>query len=85
MVTANVTNHGLIVGQAVRLNFTTGAGVQATVIVASVPTANQFTALLTAADTSGNLSMYPQGFRIYLFNLSGARVSGPASYAIKGY
>lgn len=85
VLTVNVASHGLIVGQAVCLNFTSGTAVPATVIVASTPTANQFTATLTNANTSGNVSTYPQGFRIYLFNLSGTRVSGPASYAIKGY
>lgn len=59
-----------------RLNFTSGTAVPATVIVASTPTANQFTAALSAANTSGNVSLYSQGFRVYLFNPAGVRVSG---------
>lgn len=58
--TITVTNaaHGLLVGQAVDLDFTTGAGVDGQYIVATVPTANTFTVTATApATTSGAVTV----------------------------
>lgn len=83
--TVNATAHGLIVGQKVRLSFTTGTAPSGVYTVASVPNANSYTVALTTANTSGNVSSYSQGMRIYLFNNSGSRVSGTASWSIKGY
>ena len=85
VATVNVTAHELVVGQAVRLNFTTGAGVPLTVTVTSVVSANSFTAAVAQPNTSGNLAIYWQGMRVYLFNTSGVRVSGSASWAVRGY
>jgi hypothetical protein len=82
--TVNVTAHGLIAGQKVRLAFTTGTAPNGIYTVATAST-NSFTATVTTANTSGNVSLYPQSMRIYLFNTSGTRVSGTASWAIKGY
>jgi sulfur carrier protein ThiS len=83
--TVNATAHGLVVGQNVRLSFTTGTAPNGVYTVTSVPNANSYTVALTTANTSGNVSTYSQGLRIYLFNTSGTRVSGTASWSIKGY
>ncbi len=85
VVTVNATAHGFVAGQAVRLMPTSGEAAAQTVIIATVPSANQFTANTTSAVTSGNVSIYPQSMRIYLFNSSGSRVSANASWSIKGY
>lgn len=83
--TVSATAHDLVVGQNVRLSVSTGGGVDGVYTVASVPTANSFTVAMTTANTSGNVSMYPQGIRVYLFNSAGTRVSGTVSWSIKGY
>ena len=83
--TVSATGHGLVVGQKVRLMFGTGTAPPGTYTVASVVNANSFTVALTTANTSGNLTIYSQGMRIYLFNSSGTRVSGTASWSLKGY
>ena len=85
VVTVNASNHGLIVGQKVKLNYTTGTGVPEAVIVTEVVNANSFKANTTLANTSGNLSIYSQGLRIYLFDKDGNRVSGKASWSVRGY
>jgi hypothetical protein len=83
--TVNATAHGLVVGQNVRLSFTSGTAPSGVYTVTSVPNANSYTVALTTANTSGNVSTYSQGLRIYLFNSAGTRVSGTASWSIKGY
>lgn len=88
VVTVTVTGHNLVAGQNVRLNFTSGSADGSNEIspVASVTSADVFTAATALADGSGNISIYPQGARIYLFNsTTGARVSGDASWSVKGY
>jgi len=40
---------------------------------------------MNSINTSGNISLYPQSMRVYLFNTSGARISSNVSWAIKGY
>jgi Putative phage tail protein len=82
--TVNATAHSLVVGQNVRLSFTSGTAPSGVYTVASVVNANQYTVALTTANTSGNVSTYPQGMRIYLFNSAGTRVSGTASWSIRG-
>lgn len=82
--TVNATAHGLVVGQNVRLSFTSGTAPSGVYTVASVVSANSYTVALTTANTSGNVSTYPEGMRIYLFNSSGSRVSGTASWSIRG-
>lgn len=82
--TVNATAHGLVVGQNVRLSFTSGTAPSGVYTVASVVSANQYTVALTTANTSGNVSTYPEGMRIYLFNSAGSRVSGTASWSIRG-
>lgn len=85
VATINATAHSLVVGQKVRLSFISGTAPSGVYAVASVPDANTYTVALTTANTSGNVSTYPQGLRAYLFNSAGARVSGPVSWSIKGY
>lgn len=86
VATVNATAHGLETGQAVKLNFTSG-GVTSQVATITKVNANQYTAPITHADVTGpeNVSTYPQGMRVYLFDNTGARVSGTASWAAKGY
>lgn len=83
--TVSATGHGLIVGQNVRLAFASGGGVAGVYTVATVADANTFTVAMVTANTSGNVSTYPQGFRVYLFNSAGTRQSGTVSWAVKGY
>ena len=82
--TVNATGHNLVVGQKVRLTFTSGTAPSGVYAVASVVNANSYTVALTTANTSGNLSTYPEGMRIYLFNSAGTRVSGTVSWSIRG-
>ena len=84
VLTVNATGHGLIAGQKVRCNFSSGTASPTTVTIATATT-NSFTASLTTGNTSGNLSIYPESMRIYLFNSSGTRVSGTASWSVRGY
>lgn len=85
VVTVTATAHGQVVGQAVQLNFSSGTAPPGVYTIASVPGANSFTVALTSANTSGNVSVYSQGIRVYLFNSAGARASGPVSWSIRGY
>jgi hypothetical protein len=85
VVTVNATAHGLLAGQKVRLTFTSGTAPNGVYTVASVVNANQYTVNLTTANTSGNISTYPESFRIYLFNSAGARTSGSVSWNVRGY
>lgn len=82
--TVNITNHGMITGQNIKLFINSGSGVAGIYTVTS-NTTNSFTVSMSTANTSGACSMYPQSFRVYLFNNSGARVSANTSWAIKGY
>lgn len=83
--TVSATGHGLVVGQRVRLAPSSGTAPLGVYTVASVPGASTFTVAMVTANTSGSLLMYPQGFRVYLFNSAGARASGTVSWAAKGY
>ncbi len=82
--TVNFTAHGFVTGQNIQLRFTSGAGV-AGVYTITGTTTDSYTVAMTVANTSGNYSAYPQSFLLYLFNSAGARVSGPASWSVKGY
>jgi predicted phage tail protein len=84
VITVNVTSHGFIAGQKVRLGFITGTATTGVVTIATAST-NSFTASLTTADTSGNVSVYPESFRVYVFNTSGTRVSSTVSWNARGY
>jgi hypothetical protein len=85
VLTVSINSHGLIAGQKVRLAFTSGTAPNGVYTVATKVNDNQFTVSLTTGNTSGNLVMYPEGFRVYLFNNSGTRVSGTVSWSAKGY
>jgi hypothetical protein len=85
VVTISATGHDLIAGQKVRLNFTSGTAPNGVYSVASVVNANQYTVNITTSNTSGNISTYPEGFRVYLFNSAGTRVNGTISWSVKGY
>lgn len=82
--TVNISNHGLITGQDVKLFISSGTGISSIYTITGYTT-NSFTVNMTTADTSGDISMYPQSFRVYLFNNSGTRVSSSVSWSIKGY
>lgn len=82
--TVTLNNHGLISGQKVKMFFASGTGISDTYTISSY-TSNTFSFSLTAGDGSGNCTVYPQSFRIYLFNNAGSRVSSNVSWAIKGY
>jgi hypothetical protein len=85
VATINATGHNLIAGQKVRIVFTSGTAPSGIYTVASVVNANQYLVNITTANTSGNISSYQQGFRVYLFNSAGARASGTVSWSIRGY
>jgi hypothetical protein len=82
--TVTSTAHELIAGQKVKLYFSSGTGITAVYTVLS-STSNTFVVNMTTANTSGAGTLYPQSFKLYLFDNTGARVSGSASWAIKGY
>lgn len=84
VATISATNHGLITGQNVKL-FANSGGMITGVYTITSYTTNSFTVSMLTADTSGSCSMYPQSFRVYLFNNSGTRVSSTTSWSIKGY
>jgi hypothetical protein len=88
-VTSNVctvtyTAHGFITGQNVRIQTSTGGGIDGVYAITGY-TANTFTVNMTTANTSGNCLVYPESFRVYLFNTSGTRISGTVSWNVKGY
>lgn len=82
--TVNIANHGLITGQDVKLFISSGNAIAGVYTITSYTT-NSFTVAMTTSNTTGNVSMYPQSFRTYLFNNSGTRVSANVSWSIKGY
>ena len=57
-VTVTITGHGLVSGQRVFLDFTTGTSRDA-VFTVTVTDANVFTVTSTTATASGNVTMYP--------------------------
>lgn len=82
--TVSISNHGMITGQKVKLFIGSGSGLAGIYTITSYTT-DTFTVNMSVADTSGDCSMYPQSFRVYLFNNSGSRVSATTSWSIKGY
>jgi len=85
VVTINSTNHGLKVGQLVKVFFTTGTATSGRYTITQVPNANSYRFSLTTANTSGNVSVYPNSMTVYLFDTSGVRQSGTATWNIRGY
>lgn len=82
--TVSITSHGMITGQNVRLGIASGTGVMGVYTITS-HAADSFTVSMTTANTSGNLSMYPESFRLYLFSTTGVRLSANASWSVTGY
>lgn len=82
--TVTLNNHGFITGQDVKLFIGSGAGVSGIYRITSYTT-NTFTVAMTVPNTSGNVSLYPQSMRVYVFNTSGTRIDSNVSWAIKGY
>jgi sulfur carrier protein ThiS len=82
--TVTINNHGMITGQNIKLFINSGSG-DTGIYTVTGNTSNTFTVNMSVADTSGGCSMYPQSFRVYLFDTSGTRVSAKTSWAIKGY
>lgn len=84
--TVNATGHSLETGQNVRLAFTTGTATSAVYTITKI-NANQYTvSTIGQANTSGNVTTYPQSMRVYVFNsTSGTRQNAKVSWAIKGY
>ena len=82
VVTASVTGHQLIVGQAVRMGYANAA--PEVLIVDSVPDANHFTATSSGSNKSGNVRIYAEGARYYMFDKDGNRIDGVVSWQVKG-
>lgn len=72
-------------GQRVRLEITSSTGISGVYTITSVISTTQYTVAMITTNTTGNVSTYSQGMRVYLYNTSGVRASGAASWAIKGY
>ena len=88
VATINATAHGLIVGQKVKLYFTTGTAPSGVYTILSVTDANTYTVSITTADTSGNVTTYPNSMIIYTFVSTTGAIPATAtvtSYQIKGY
>jgi len=86
IATINASNHGLIVGQKVRLYFSSGTAISGLYIIASVVNANSYTVSMVTPNTTGNVSTYPNSMIIYSFTTNtGAPVASTTSYQIKGY
>lgn len=82
VVTVSVTAHGLAAGQDVMLNYANDDPERVTVTSAA---ADSFTATTGLADKTGDIQIYAQGMRVYLFDDTGTRASGAVSWAVKGY
>lgn len=83
VITVSVTAHTLIAGQKVRLSPSSGTLPAGVYTIASATT-NDFTINFTTANTSGNVSTYPNSARAHLFNDAGTRVTGTISWTVRG-
>lgn len=84
VATINATAHNLLAGQKVRLTASTGTLPIGVYTVASVINVNSYTVNITTANTSGNLTTYPNSFRVYVFDSSGNRQSNTVSWIARG-
>lgn len=85
IIKVNQTAHPYVVGQNIKLSFMTGTAPSGTYTIASKD-ANSYSFAVPTANTSGDVSVYPESLRVYLFNsTTGARASGSVSWALKGY
>lgn len=82
--TVTVSAHGMITGQKVKLQISSGTGLTDEYYITGYTT-DTFTVNMTTANTTGSCIVYPESFRIYLFNSSGTRQSGDVSWSVKGY
>jgi hypothetical protein len=62
-ITITIAGHGVKVGQAVYMDFTSGTAVDAVAVVVSVPDANTFTVTSGSATTSGNVTLRRHAFQ----------------------
>lgn len=79
-----ITDHKLYPGQKVRLSSTTGSVLAGIYTVLTRPTATSITVNIVAANSSGNIYMYPNSMRVYVFDGSGARVDQTVSWTVRG-
>lgn len=85
VATINAAGHSLLAGQKVRIYIATGAGINAVYQVSSVINANSYTVNMVCPNTSGNVSTYPNSFRVYVFTNPTTRASAPVSWTVRGY
>lgn len=87
IATISATAHNLVVGQKVKLGIVSGNGITGIYTVTAIDNVNQFKVAMVATNdvTSKSLTVYAQGFRIYLYDITGARISGTVSWSVKGY
>lgn len=84
--TLSETSHGLIIGQKVRLYFSSGTAINGVYTVSSVTNANEYKVSMNViSPTSGSHQGYPNSCRGYLFDGAGARQSGTLSWNVRGY
>lgn len=84
VATINITGHDLVAGQKVRLTPSTGGLPIGVYTVASVVNANSYLVNITTANTSGNLTTYPNSFRVFVFDSNGTRQSNTVSWTVRG-
>lgn len=72
------------IGQNVKLSFSSG-GAPSGIYPITAVSGSTFTVAITTANTSGNVSIYSQGARAYLFDSAGSRTTGNVSWAVRGY
>lgn len=85
-VTVNITDHGMLTGQRVKVMIAGGSATNGVYSITKVND-NQYTFTNpTSGSTGGSISTVPQSIRIYVYNTSGQRVDSPqVSWSIKGY
>lgn len=85
-VTVNVTGHGLITGQKVRLYYSSGSGITGVYTITKINDNSYTVTNPVTGSSGGSVSTYPQSMRIYVYNTSGVRQDCPqVSWSIKGY
>ena len=77
--------HNLMPGQLVRVFFTSGTGISGLYTVLTATT-NTYTFSITTANTSGNVSTYPNSMRVYVYDKNGVRQNNvQVSWTVSGY
>jgi len=86
VATITASNHNLVVGQKVRVYFTTGTGISGAYIIQSVVDTNSYKVNIVTPNTTGAVTTYPNSMIIYSFTSNtGVPVASTTSYQIKGY